>query len=637
MRPQCVPRRRSSSSPSSTRRSCPRRPSRASGCSRACATAAAAADAWSPARPGSASRRCSPRGARSEAARRPVAWVTLDEGDDDAVVLWSHVVEALVPRLPGARPRGARRRWPRPRRCSRSCCRGSSTRSPSRATSRSCSTTSTGSPARPRARASRGSSTHLPRDVQLVLSTRTDPALPLGTLRAHGQLARAARRRPALHAAPRRTSSSTAGSASGSPPADVELLVARTEGWPAGHLPRRAVARRQPRTGTRWSRAFDGTSAHVVDFLATEVLAAHDAGAAGVHAAHRRCSSGSARRCATPCSDEPSGPPRRSTSLARTNLFLLPLDDRRRWFRFHHLFAQLLRVELERREPRARARSCTGARPRGTASRARPTRRSTTPSRRGAFAEAGALIAETWVHYANAGPHRVGAATGSRRFPAAVLDADPRLLLVEAWVVGAARARGRHARRRRRACARSAGSTTARCPTASPRSSRASSVLSATFGWGDVSAILDARRRARPSSRARTRRGGRWSRGRSAGRTTATATSTRPSAGWRRRRGSRRRRRPVDRRRRGAIADLLADRGHAAAAATSSCGSRDEAVELAARASGCSTRVEDGEVHTAHGVALAAQGRPEEALPGARAAACSCAGCGASRSTSPTA
>ena len=38
-------------------------------------------------------------------------------------------------------------------------------------------------------------------------------------------------------------------------------------------------------------------------------------------------------------------------SLARSNLFLIPLDDGRRWFRFHHLFAQILRVELERREP----------------------------------------------------------------------------------------------------------------------------------------------------------------------------------------------------------------------------------------------------------------------------------------------
>ena len=69
-------------------------------------------------------------------------------------------------------------------------------------------------------------------------------------------------------------------------------------------------------------------------------------------------------------------------SLARTNLFLLALDDRRRWFRFHHLFAQLLRVELERREPalvpelHRRAYEWHGE-------SARPTRRSTTPSRRG--------------------------------------------------------------------------------------------------------------------------------------------------------------------------------------------------------------------------------------------------------------
>ena len=38
-------------------------------------------------------------------------------------------------------------------------------------------------------------------------------------------------------------------------------------------------------------------------------------------------------------------------ALSRTNLFLVPLDDEGGWYRFHHLFAQLLRVELERREP----------------------------------------------------------------------------------------------------------------------------------------------------------------------------------------------------------------------------------------------------------------------------------------------
>ena len=56
------------------------------------------------------------------------------------------------------------------------------------------------------------------------------------------------------------------------------------------------------------------------------------------------------RLCAPLCDavlDEP-GASAKLDALARTNLFLLPLDDRRRWFRFHHLFAQILRVELEK-------------------------------------------------------------------------------------------------------------------------------------------------------------------------------------------------------------------------------------------------------------------------------------------------
>ena len=89
-------------------------------------------------------------------------------------------------------------------------------------------------------------------------------------------------------------------------------------------------------------------------------------------------------------------------ALARTNLFLLPLDDRRRWFRFHHLFAQILRVELERREPglvpELHRRAFAWHRAFGTTDEAIHHALAA-----GAFGEAGALIAETWSHYANAG------------------------------------------------------------------------------------------------------------------------------------------------------------------------------------------------------------------------------------------
>src|SRR6476646_8321343 len=89
-------------------------------------------------------------------------------------------------------------------------------------------------------------------------------------------------------------------------------------------------------------------------------------------------------------------------SLARSNLFLIALDDQRRWFRFHHLFAQLLRVELDRREPGAAAelhrRAFDWHSASGTADEAIHHAMAA-----GAFGAAGGLIAETWVHYANAG------------------------------------------------------------------------------------------------------------------------------------------------------------------------------------------------------------------------------------------
>ena len=201
------------------------------------------------------------------------------------------------------------------------------------------------------------------------------------------------------------------------------------------------------------------------------------------------------------------------------------------------------------------------------------------------------------------------------RFPDEVLDADARLLLVQAWVVGAARARGttcaRAVARVRALGGLDDGPAARRLRLARRRACR---VLSAAFGWGDVRAILDARRARRRSSRARTRRGGRWSRWAlgwahycngdlDAGRALADGddrSSRPPAEQWIV--GVARDRRPV------------ADRRPARRPRASSCGSRTRRSTWRASA-GCSTRVEVGEVHTAYGVALAAHGRREEALP----------------------
>ena len=240
--------------------------------------------------------------------------------------------------------------------------------------------------------------------------------------------ARAARGRAALHAARRRRSSSTAGSGSTSTRGDVELLVARTEGWPAGHLPGGAVARGHGGQGTRWWRAFDGTSAHVVDFLAERGARRLRAGAAGVHAAHvgaRAAVRAAVRRRARRARRRPA---RSTRSRART--------------------CSCCRSTIAAGgsasttcSPRSCAWSSSGASPALVAgaapARVRVARAFGTTDEAihhavaaGAFAEAGALIAETWVHYANAG--RIASVArlaardsrgGARRRPAAAARA----------------------------------------------------------------------------------------------------------------------------------------------------------------------------------------------------------------------
>jgi LuxR family maltose regulon positive regulatory protein len=194
------------------------------------------------------------------------------------------------------------------------------------------------------------------------------------------------------------------------------------------------------------------------------------------------------RLCAPLC-DAVLGAPvssRALDELARTNLFLLPLDDRRRWFRFHHLFAQILGVELERRSPEQvgdlHRRAYEWHAEHGTTDEAIHHAVAA-----GAFAEAGALIAETWVTYANVG-RTASVAEWLSRIPSGATDA--RLLVVSAWVVGAPR-REDEMRAAAHGCARSAASTTAPLPDGFASLESSLSVLSATFGWGDVGAILE--------------------------------------------------------------------------------------------------------------------------------------------------
>jgi len=279
----------------------------------------------------------------AEASRRSVAWVTVDERDNDPVVLWSHVLEALRRACPGIGELGS---------LDTACILdvllprlvNALTEHDDVALILDDFHLLSSGPSRDGVV---WLIEHAPAAFQVVVSSRREPALPLAALRAHGELLE-------LRANDLAFTSDEAdvllnghlelGVARG----DVDRLVERTEGWPAGlYLAGLSLGGVQDRQA--FVRTYGGANRHVVDFLVDEVLEAHDP---RLQALMLR-SSILERLCGPLCDAvlDDEGSCAGLSELSRTNLFLVPLDENGEWYRFHTLFAQLLRVELERREP----------------------------------------------------------------------------------------------------------------------------------------------------------------------------------------------------------------------------------------------------------------------------------------------
>jgi ATP/maltotriose-dependent transcriptional regulator MalT len=188
---------------------------------------------------------------------------------------------------------------------------------------------------------------NLPPGLLLVVSGRADPPLPLARLRARGQLAE-------LRAAELRFTTEEAaallGAAAGPslPDTAVVALTARTEGWAAG-LQLAALSLRGRTDAAGFVAAFRGSHRFVLDYLADEVL---DGQPVQVRAFLLETSV--LERLSGELCDAVTG---RSGSQAmlrqieRAGLFLVPLDEVRGWWRYHHLFADLLRARLEQEQP----------------------------------------------------------------------------------------------------------------------------------------------------------------------------------------------------------------------------------------------------------------------------------------------
>ena len=195
---------------------------------------------------------------------------------------------------------------------------------------------------------------HLPAEVHLVIIGREDPALPIARLRASGQLAelRAHELRFTAEETRRFVNGFTGLQLSDQ---DVDTLRQATEGWVAGLQLAALSVDGDPHPGAR-IRAFSSSNRFVIDYLVEEVLARLP----GELVRFLVRTSVLDRMCGPLCDavldgtetgSVPTGQ-ERLEYLDRANLFVVPLDDERHWYRYHHLFRDLLRQRLGQAETR---------------------------------------------------------------------------------------------------------------------------------------------------------------------------------------------------------------------------------------------------------------------------------------------
>lgn len=188
---------------------------------------------------------------------------------------------------------------------------------------------------------------HLPPHVHLVIATRSDPPLPLARLRVRGELCEL--RADDLRFTLAEASAffhQTVGLALS--PEQVALLTDRTEGWIAG-LQLAALSLQKHEDVQHFVLAFRGSQAFVIDYLVEEVLSRQSLSIQEFLLSTSILTrlNGSLASAVTEREDGKT----LLEHVRQANLFLIPLDQERRWYRYHQLFADVLRVRLEDTHP----------------------------------------------------------------------------------------------------------------------------------------------------------------------------------------------------------------------------------------------------------------------------------------------
>ncbi|MGB3715820.1 MAG: LuxR C-terminal-related transcriptional regulator [Candidatus Promineifilaceae bacterium] len=188
---------------------------------------------------------------------------------------------------------------------------------------------------------------HLPPQMHLVIATRDDPQLHLARLRARGQLAE-------LRATDLRFTSSEATEfltqvmGLNLSKDDISVLENRTEGWIAG-LQLAAISMQGSKDAAGFIKSFTGSHRFVLDYLIEEVLEQQSESIQTF-----LLQTAVLNRLTGPLCDALTGQKDGQAyleTLERANLFIVSLDEERRWYRYHHLFSDLLRKRLRQKQP----------------------------------------------------------------------------------------------------------------------------------------------------------------------------------------------------------------------------------------------------------------------------------------------
>jgi LuxR family maltose regulon positive regulatory protein len=237
-----------------------------------------------------------------------------------------------------------------------------------------------------------------PENLHVVLVARSDPPLPLSRLRVRDELVE-------IRSDRLRFTRAEAGVllndrlGLGLAEPEIDRLVARTEGWAAG-LQLAALRLRDVPDRAAFIDAFTGATKQVVDYLGEEVLDAQPAKVREFLLATCVLD----RFCAALCDavTQEAASAAMLSWLVRTNLFVISLDEKQRWFRYHHLFAELLRHELADRGNDQASRLLSRAAYWHSANGA-PSEAIEYALRAGAVDLACDLVAEHWRSHFNAG------------------------------------------------------------------------------------------------------------------------------------------------------------------------------------------------------------------------------------------